>query len=61
MKLEFNKEWNVLVGRGGFSGGRTLLGSNPRRQSFFFAASLHSLIKVRKFAFFSAGILSFNT
>jgi hypothetical protein len=42
-------------------GGRTPLGSNPRSQSFFFAASLHFVIKVRKFVFFFAGLFSFIT
>jgi streptolysin S family bacteriocin protoxin len=46
---------------GGFSGGRTLLGSDPRSQSFFFANALHFIITVRKFAFVSAGIFSFDT
>ncbi len=35
----------------GFSGGRTLLGSYPRSQLFFFAASLHFFIQLKKFSF----------
>jgi hypothetical protein len=45
-------------GSGGFFGGRTPLGSNPRSQ-LFFVASRHFVIKDRKLAFFSEGILSF--
>ena len=49
-------------GSGGFFGGQTPLGSDPRSQLFFAAlvvASRHFFIKNRKLAFFSKGILSF--
>jgi hypothetical protein len=51
-------------GSGGFLGGRTPLGSNPRRQFFFDASSRqmrHFFIKLKKFVFLSKGILSFVT
>ena len=47
-------------GSGGFFGGRTPLGSDPRSQLFFVVvASRHFFIKDRKLALFSEGILSF--
>ena len=51
-------------GSGGFFGGRTPLGSDPRSQLCFvtLATTLrHFFIKVRKFIFISEGILSFVT
>jgi hypothetical protein len=45
---------------GGFIGGRTPLGSDSRSQLFFVALQ-HFVIKDRKLAFFSEGILSFVT
>ena len=47
---------------GGFAGGRTLLGPDPRSQADFFAvSSRHFFIKVRKSARLSLGIFSFVT
>jgi hypothetical protein len=43
---------------GGFFDGRTLLGSNLGTQLPVVAVSWHFFMKVRKFAFFFAGILS---
>jgi glycerate kinase len=50
-------------GSGGFGGGRTPLGSDPRSQLFIVASVVarHFFIKERKLVFLSEGILSFVT
>ena len=62
--LRFGSKPKGSGGSGGFFGGRTPLGSDPRRQFFIDASSRqmrHFFIKARNNALLSLGILSFVT
>ncbi len=61
LEKKLNSKGSGVFLLGDFSCGQMLQGSDPRSQSFFFAAPPHFFIKVRKFALFSAGIFSFDT
>ena len=63
--LRFGSKPKGSGGSGGFFGGRTPLGSDPRSQFFFVDASSrqmwHFFMKARKLALLSECILSFVT